>query len=103
MKSITLFVLVFLGISVTSYSQENNTSKPERVELYPYTPSSNTITPEQEIANCEAQIEALDTKEAKIRESEEQIKIAEENGWFEQAEKNRQELQARIKELKSKK
>lgn len=92
--------LIFGGFVFNGYSQENN-KKPERIKLYPSTHANETkLTPEQEILECEQHLEALDGKEAWIKENPEELKIANENGWFEKADKTRVELKARIKELK---
>ena len=97
-------VVVLAGVSLTGFSQESNKQKPERIKLVPSTHSNENsqqtkLSPAEEIKNCEEQIEALDTKEAWIRNNPEETKMATENGWFVNAEETRVKLRARIKEL----
>lgn len=100
MKKVAILALIFGGFVFNGYSQENN-KKPERIKLYPSTHTSETkLTPEQEIQECEQHLEALDAKEAWIKENPEELKIANENGWFANADQTRVQLKARIKELK---
>ena len=92
--------LIFGGFVFNGYSQENN-KKPERIKLYPSSHANEEkLTPEQEIQECEQHLEALDAKEAWIKENPEELTKANESGWFTNAEKTRVELKARIKELK---
>lgn len=103
-KSIfTLTFLTVVGISgfaqptgtpvspMRIYRMENTTTPAEKTEL----------TKEQEIQQCKDHLEALDTKEAWLRANPEELKIAEESGWFEDAAATRARLQARIKELEN--
>ncbi|UKN02504.1 hypothetical protein K6119_03085 [Paracrocinitomix mangrovi] len=100
MKKLFLSVFVVLGASLGAVAQETP-NKPERIKLYPSSHSTNNeLTPQEEIIKCEQHLEALDQKEAAIKSNPEELKIAQENGWFENAEKTRKELKARIEELK---
>ena len=103
MKKVALLSLLLAGISFSGYSQENQETQPERIKLYPSThQAQSNLSVEDEIANCDAQIQALDIKEAKIRESAEETKKATETGWFIHADETRIKLRKRIQELKSK-
>lgn len=112
MKKFILTGLVLAGFTVSGSAQENNGQKPERIKLYkvesPTTTGSTTqsnqngqkfASAEEEIQYCKGHIEALDKKEEWIRQNPEEHKIALENGWYENAEKQRTELRARIAEL----
>lgn len=102
MKKGFLFLFVIAGFCLSGFSQENENVKKERIKLYPSShETSKTMTIEEEIAQCEAHIEALDQKEEIIRQSPEETKIATETGWFIQAEETRKKLRARIQKLKS--
>lgn len=96
---ITAFVLGLMSFSASA--QENETQQPERIKLYPSSHTSEVkLTPEQEIAQCEQQIAAIDAKEAWIRQSAEETEIATESGWFIKADESKKVLQNRIIELK---
>jgi hypothetical protein len=91
------------------FAQENgkpvSTLKMYRIEPATATTtkaSGTTMTVEEEIQACKDHIAALDTKEAWIRSNPEELKMATENGWFEEAAATRAKLEARIKELESK-
>lgn len=73
------------------YKMENSTTPEEKKQL----------SAEEEIQQCKDLLHALDTKEAWIRSNPEELKIAEETGWFEDAAETRAKLQDRIKELES--
>lgn len=105
MKQLAIMLFFILGASASGYSQEKEPQKKERIKLYHMTKEEaniNKLSPEKEIEQCEAQIEALNIKEEKIRQSPEETKIAKENGWFVEADKTRQELRMKIEELKKK-
>lgn len=112
MKKTTLITLVFFGFSFVSSAQEGNQNGKERITLYKVEQqeSSNSrtqsdkkfSTPEEEIAYCNEMLNALDQKEAWIRNNPEELKIAQENGWFEKAEATRKELRERIQKLENK-
>jgi len=99
MKKLTLLIAVLLMGGV-SFSQEKKTT-PERIKLVPSShQSKNTKSKAEQIKDLEAHLEAIDAKEAYIRKSPEETKIAQKNGWFENAEKQRKEIKAKIQELK---
>ena len=107
-KIITIGILAF-GLSSAVNAQEK---KVERMKLYKVEnvqqnsisqePAQKFASPEEEIAWCENQIAALDTKEEWIKGNAEETKMANENGWFVEADATRTILRARIKELKTK-
>ncbi|NOQ71415.1 MAG: hypothetical protein GQ574_05415 [Crocinitomix sp.] len=110
MKKIILAGLV-LGLSFGSFSQEveKTNQKPERIKLVTGGESKSTVTttevkktqtPAQELESCETQLSALNKKEVYIRGNAEELKLANENGWFKNAEKTRAVLVKRIAELK---
>ena len=101
-KSIfTLTFLTVVGISgfaqpagtpvspMRIYRMEKTTAPVEKTEL----------TKEQEIQQCKEHLDALDKKEAWLLANPEELKIAQEAGWFEDAAVTRARLQARLKEL----
>lgn len=103
MKKVAIASIVFLGFATASFAQteKNETGNYKLVPIEKTTPPGvNSMSPEEEIAFCTNQINAIDTKESWIRQNPEELKIANENGWFAQADKNRAELKARIAELK---
>ncbi len=110
-KIITIGIFAF-GFSVAVNAQENKEKQPERIKLVKVEntsqnstnqePTQKFATPEEEIAWCENQIKALDQKEEWIKNNPEETKIAEENGWFTEAEAQRVSLKARIEKLKTK-
>lgn len=61
-----------------------------------------TEAEKQELLAKRNLLTSLDKKEAWIRSNPEEMKIAQENGWFEKAAKTRAEVRKRIKELESK-
>lgn len=110
MKKYTIIFALILFAS-TAFSQQKSTSgkritendlhKVEKKE------SSSTQAEAQSISfkswtlsECESYLDALDTKEAKIKSDPEQFAIAKKEGWFIEAEKNRKQVKARIEELK---
>lgn len=100
MKKLTLLIALLLMGGVNSFSQEKKTT-PERIKLVPSShQSKNTKSKAEQIKDLEAHLEAIDAKEAYIRKSPEETKIAQKNGWFENAEKQRKEIKAKIQELK---
>ncbi|MEO9531643.1 MAG: hypothetical protein ABJG68_12760 [Crocinitomicaceae bacterium] len=101
MKKLTFLVLFVAGAAFTGFSQEKQNT-PERIKLVPsgHQTQSTQLSKEEEIKKCEALLEALDIKEEQIRKNPEEILIASEAGWFENAAKQRKELKARIIELK---
>jgi hypothetical protein len=103
MKKVAIIMTILLGTGVSAYSQEKNPKKTEPIKVVKIeTNNSRTgdnVSPEQEIININAHLEALDQKEAWIRQNPQETQIATENGWFTQAEETRIQLRARIKEL----
>jgi hypothetical protein len=104
-------VIVSLGfVLVAGYGFAQETGKPvSTLKMYRIEPATTTttangtvMTVEEEIQACKDHLAALDTKEAWIRSNPEELKLANENGWFEEAAATRVKLEARIKELESK-
>ncbi len=97
MKKTLLIGVLMLTAAISGQAQEKkNQNQP--MKLVPI--ETNNITPEQEIKNCQSQIEAIDKKEAWIRSNPEELKTANETNWFENADKTREDLRKRIAELK---
>ena len=110
MKKILITTLV-LGFCFVGFSQEVEKvdKKPERIKVVKGGESvpvdatkdvNSKITPQKELANCKNTLEAIDKKEAHIRSNPTELALANENGWFTDAEKARATLNKRIKELK---
>ena len=109
MKKLLIFLIAVTGLT-TGYTQETKTSekKPERMKIVnggeqENVESSDPVkkqTPEEELKSCEAQLEAINKKEAYLKENPEALKVAKENGWFEDAQKTKTILIKRINELK---
>ena len=98
-KKLIITVLTIISFAGIGIAQEKE--QPERIKLVPSTHNSSSQTDtEKEIERCENQLKALDAKEKWIKENPEELKTAKETGWFEMAEKQRRELNARIEELK---
>lgn len=96
MKKLLVLTGFFLLIgSTTVFSQEKT---PSQTGIQ----KQDTRTNEEKIASYKYHLKALDEKEAYIRSNPEEYKIAVEQGWFEKADKTRQELKAQIEELESK-
>ena len=103
MKKATVLVLILLGGAMTGIAQEEK-NKTGSYKLVPIEKSNVTtqkkMTAQEEIDYCNSQIEAINTKEAWIRQNPEELEKANKNGWFINADKNRDELRKRITELK---
>ena len=110
MKKIIISVFA-IGFCFVSFSQEAEKvdKKPERVTIVKggesvSNPSSSAtkkeITPAKELANAENLLNAINKKEVYIRNNPEELKLANENGWFEKTAVTKAKLQKRIKELK---
>jgi len=101
MKKITMIAVLLLGTAFAANAQSDK-KKPERIKLVPSTHATTKVevSKEEQIKQCEDQIEALNAKEAIILEDAEQTKVAKESKWFENADKQRAELKAKIVELK---
>lgn len=102
-----------MGFAGTAVAQQQTQEKqPERVKLIrsseskPVQEKSETTTtkkvktPAEELKACEATLEAINKKEAWIKENPEELKKAKAAGWFEDAAKTRESLTKRIEELK---
>lgn len=97
MKKLTLVGALIFTAAISSNAQENkNQNQPMKI----ISVEKEQITPEQEIKNCQSQIDALDKKEAWIRSNPEELAIAQDTNWFENADKTRADLRKRIAELK---
>jgi len=99
MKKIIGISVLLLSVCTFGNAQEVNEEK-STLKIY-RVEKTEQLTKEQEIQNCKDHITALDQKEAWIRSNPEELKIATENGWFEEAAATRARLLARIKELES--
>jgi hypothetical protein len=98
MKRLFISVLLLGAISVGFSQEKSNVNTKNPAEL-------NGRLTEGERKELQAKrdlLKALDKKEAWIKSNPEELKIAEENGWFTQAEKTRVEVRKRIKELENK-
>ena len=98
MKQVILTASFFLFMGVAGFAQEQkvSTMKIYRVETKT-TEEKTALSKEEELKNCYNLLEALDAKEAYIRSNPEELKKATESVWFENAEKTRTELKAKIK------
>jgi hypothetical protein len=102
----SIFTLTFLTVvGISGFAQPTETTvSPMRIYRMEKTtaPVEKTeLTKEQEIKQCKDHLDALDTKEAWLRSNPEELKKAEEAGWFEDAKATREKLLARIKELEN--
>ncbi|MBK6525886.1 MAG: hypothetical protein IPG07_10245 [Crocinitomicaceae bacterium] len=100
----SIFTLTFLTVvGISGFAQPAATPvSPMRIYRMETTsaPVEKTeLTKEQEIKQCRDHLEALDTKEAWLLANPEELKKAEDAGWFEDAAVTRARLQARLKEL----
>lgn len=95
-KTILVGALIFTAAISGSAQEKNNQNQPMKI----ISVEKKQVTPEQEIKNCQSQIDALDKKEAWIRSNPEEMKIANETNWFVNADKTRDDLRKRISELK---
>ena len=104
-----IFAIAILFIGSACFAQTESGKKVERMKVYKWENNRTTtgektkkeeMTKEEEIAYCEDIIKSLDEKEAAIRSNPEELVKATEEGWFEEADKTRAEMQARIEELK---
>lgn len=103
MKQLFLCISFLVGAGMSSFAQQNgNQVSPMKIYKMPESEQKPELTKEQEIENCKNLLEALDIKEAWIRSNPEELQKAIDSGWFENAEKTRAELKARIEELESK-
>ncbi len=100
----SIFTLTFLTVvGISGFAQPTETTvSPMRIYRMEKTtaPVEKTeLTKEQEIQQCKEHLDALDKKEAWLLANPEELKIAQEAGWFEDAAVTRARLQARLKEL----
>ncbi|MDA7803288.1 hypothetical protein N8987_01765 [Crocinitomix sp.] len=105
-----LLILLILTTGLTGFSQETKATekKPERMkvvkggepEKVQATNTTKKLSPEEELKSCEAQLEAINKKEAYLNSHPKDLKVAKEHGWFKDAEKNKAILTKRINELK---
>ncbi|MBK9192193.1 MAG: hypothetical protein IPM77_12155 [Crocinitomicaceae bacterium] len=103
MKQVILTTSLFLAMGAAGFAQEKKVSTMKIYRVESKTPEQKTeLTKEEELKKCYDLLEALDVKEAWIRSNPEELKVAEESGWFEDAAKTRADVNARIKELESK-
>ncbi|MCB0478033.1 MAG: hypothetical protein KDC84_07715 [Crocinitomicaceae bacterium] len=94
-----IYTTIFFSIISIGYAQENvNVSKKNGVEVN----QRLTEAERTELQSKKDLLKALDKKEAWIRSNPEELKLAEESGWFANAEKTRAEVRKRIKELENK-
>ncbi len=100
----SIFTLTFLTVvGISGFAQPTETTvSPMRIYRMEKTtaPVEKTeLTKEQEVQQCKEHLDALDKKEAWLRANPEELKIAQEAGWFEDAAITRARLNARLKEL----
>lgn len=95
MKKVIILAALFIGVSYTAEAQLK-TSTATKVE------KTDTRTNQEKIDGYKYHIKALDQKEAWIRSNPEELKIANEQGWFDMANKTRAELKAQIAQLENK-
>jgi hypothetical protein len=103
--AIAVVTLLFTGLSASAQQGEPQRIKLVKIETngssqQTTTTPHQTLSPEQEIRNLEYQLQALDNKEALIRQNPEETLIATQEGWFEKTEATRLRIKARINELK---
>lgn len=95
-----LFIsLLVIGAVSFSFSQEQvNPQKQNSTEIN----GRLTESERQELKAKKDLLTSLDKKEQWIRSNPDELKIAQENGWFKKAEQTRAEVRKRIKELENK-
>ncbi len=95
MKKVLILVALVLSVSYNANAQQKQTTpvKTEQVD---------NRTDAEKLAGYKDLLKALDTKEAWIRSNPEEVKIANEQGWFENAAKTRKDLKAKIAEIENK-
>lgn len=96
MKKVIILAAFIVGISYSAEAQlkTNNSTQVEKVD---------NRTDAEKLLAYRSHLEALDTKEAWIRTNPEEVKIANEQGWFVNADKTRKELKAKIAIIENKK
>ena len=86
-----LFLFNILAISVQAQVKQNSELKKSEKKSY------ESWNKQQ----CLNHIEAIDKKAEYIKSNPEEYKIAQEQGWFKQAEQTKKELKARIEEIEN--
>lgn len=103
MKQVILTTSLFLALGVSGFAQEQKVSTMKIYRMETQTAEQKAeVSKEEELKKCYDLLEALDAKEAYIRSNPDELKAANESGWFINAEATRSELRAKIKELESK-
>jgi len=95
MKKVLILVALVLSVSYNANAQQRQTSPVKTQQV-------DNRTDAEKLAGYKDLLKALDTKEAWIRSNPEEVKIANEQGWFENAAKTRKELKAKIAEIENK-
>ena len=95
MKKVFILVALVLSISYSANAQQKNTAPAKTQQV-------DNRTDAEKLKAYKDHLKALDTKEEWIRSRPEEVKIANEQGWFEKAAKTRKELKAKIAELENK-
>jgi len=95
MKKVLILVALVLSVSYNANAQQRQTSPIKTQQV-------DNRTDAEKLAGYKYQLKAYDDKEAWIRSNPEEMKIAEEQGWFEAVEKMRKELKAKIAEIENK-
>ncbi|MEZ4936257.1 MAG: hypothetical protein R2799_01545 [Crocinitomicaceae bacterium] len=94
-----IYTTIFFSMVSFGFAQENpNVTKKNGTEVN----GRLTEAEQKELRAKKDLLTALDKKEAWIRSNPEEMKKAEESGWFKNAEKTRSEVRKRIKELENK-
>jgi uncharacterized protein YcfL len=96
MKKLFILVVLIMCASFSSNAQQKTTTTQKTVQV-------DTKTDAEKLAAYKAHLKALDTKEEWIRSNPEEIRIANEQGWFEKAAATRKDLKAKIAEIENKK
>lgn len=103
MKQLIFTVSLFLATGLAGFAQEQKVSTMKIYRMETKTAEQKAeVSKEEELKKCYSLLEALDAKEAFIRSNPDELKAANESGWFTTAEATRAELRAKIKELESK-
>ncbi|WP_070136854.1 hypothetical protein [Crocinitomix algicola] len=106
MKKIILgFILlstVSIGFGQTEPSKETKTNRIKVVKGGEpvVEKGAEQKSPADELKACEAQLKAINAKEAHLKADPKRNKEALDNGWYREAERNKLILSTRIKELK---
>lgn len=95
MKKIFILVALVLSVSYTANAQQKQTTPVKNEQV-------DNRTDAEKLAAYKDLLKALNTKEEWIRSKPEEVKIANEQGWFVKAAKTRKELKAKIAEIENK-